>query len=83
MDSPCVACCKLNTDKICTGCYRHIEEIVDWNKRSDAQQQQILQQCAARKQLIDTTNSPTTAITSAEWQHAKQTLALKKQNQPG
>ncbi len=38
MDSPCIASCKLNADKICIGCYRHIEEIVDWNKRSDAEQ---------------------------------------------
>ncbi len=80
MDSPCVACCKLNNDKICTGCYRHIEEIVDWNKRTDAEQQQILERCAARRQQVDALQSPTTAITSAEWQSAKQALALKKQS---
>lgn len=81
MDSPCIASCKLNSDKICTGCYRHIEEIVDWNKRSDAEQQQILQKCAARKSVVDCLASPTSAITSAEWQTAKQALALKKQSQ--
>lgn len=81
MDSPCVACCKLNTDKICTGCYRHIEEIVDWNQRSDAEQLQILQRCAARKLETDRQESPTTAITSAEWQSAKQTLAQRKKSQ--
>jgi predicted Fe-S protein YdhL (DUF1289 family) len=80
MDSPCVACCKLNNDKICTGCYRHIEEIVDWNKRTDAEHLQILQRCAARRQEIDAQNSPTSAITSVEWQSAKQALALKKQS---
>ncbi len=81
MDSPCVACCKLNNDKICTGCYRHIEEIVDWNKRTDAEHLQILQLCAARRQHIDAQNSPTSAITSVEWQNAKQALALRKQSQ--
>ncbi len=80
MDSPCVACCKLNHDKICTGCYRHIEEIVDWNKRPDSEQLQILARCAARRQQVDAGQSPTTAITSAEWQSAKQALALKKQS---
>lgn len=80
MDSPCVACCKLNNDKICTGCYRHIEEIVDWNKRTDAEQQQILEHCAARRPQVDAEQSPTTAITSVEWQSAKHALALKKQS---
>lgn len=80
MDSPCVACCKLNSEKICTGCYRHIEEIVDWNKKSDPQHQQILNLCAARRQQLDL-QGPTTAITAAEWQSAKQALALKKQSQ--
>jgi predicted Fe-S protein YdhL (DUF1289 family) len=42
MDSPCIASCKLNSDKICIGCYRHIEEIVDWNKRTEAEQMQII-----------------------------------------
>lgn len=81
MDSPCVACCKLNNDKICTGCYRHIEEIVDWNKRTDAEQLQILQRCAERRPGIDGQDCPTTAITSAEWQSAKQALALRKKSQ--
>jgi len=81
MDSPCVACCKLNNDKICTGCYRHIEEIVDWNKRPDAEQMLILERCAARRAQVDAQQSPTTAITSVEWQQARQALALKKQSQ--
>jgi hypothetical protein len=81
MDSPCVACCKLNQEKICTGCYRHIEEIVDWNKKPDAEQLQILERCAARRPQVDAQQSPTTAITSVEWQQTKQALALKKQSQ--
>ncbi len=80
MDSPCVACCKLNHDKICTGCYRHIEEIVDWNKRPEAEQLQIIARCAARRQHVDAQQSPVTAITAQEWQQAKQALALKKQS---
>ena len=84
MDSPCIACCKLNNEKICTGCYRHIEEIVDWNKRSDAEHAQILQRCRDRKPEVDSHSRSdaaiTSAITSEEWQQAKAALAVKKQN---
>lgn len=82
MDSPCIASCKLNADKICIGCYRHIEEIVDWNKRSDVEHAVIYQKLAERKLLL--ANAPadnTSAITQAEWQQAKAAIALKKQGQ--
>lgn len=83
MDSPCIASCKLNADKICIGCYRHIEEIVDWNKRSDAEHALIYQKLAERKALLANAPAPeqTSAITQAEWQQAKAALALKKQSQ--
>ena len=75
IESPCVACCRLNADKICVGCYRHITEIVDWNRRTDEQNSAILQQVAERKRqalaegLVEQHTSP---ITQAEWQAAKQ-----------
>jgi hypothetical protein len=81
MDSPCIASCKLNSDKICVGCYRHIEEIVDWNKRSEAEQLQILANLALRKSKVDTEASQTTsAITQSEWQEAKTRLALQRKS---
>lgn len=73
-ESPCVACCRLDSDKFCVGCYRHISEIVNWNKRSDAENSAILQKVADRKIKAEqngTTAGPTTAITQAEWQAAK------------
>lgn len=79
MDSPCIASCKLNSDKICIGCYRHIEEIVDWNKRTDAEQLQIIAQLAERKSKVDSeAHQPTSAITQSEWQQAKAKLALQR-----
>jgi len=79
MDSPCIASCKLNSDKICIGCYRHIEEIVDWNKRSDAEQLQIIAHLAERKSQVDSeADQPTSAITQSEWQEAKARLALQR-----
>jgi len=75
IESPCVAACRLNSDKLCVGCYRHITEIVDWNKRTDEQNAAILQKVAIRKQdaaLHPRPGGETTAITQAEWQAAKQ-----------
>jgi len=75
IESPCVACCKLDSAKVCIGCYRHISEIVDWNRRSEAELATIMQQVAARKiqyQQQDLTQLATSAITQAEWQAAKQ-----------
>ena len=79
MDSPCIASCKLNSDKISIGCYRLIEEIVDWNKRTDAEQLQIINQLPERKALVDAqAHLPTSAITQSEWQEAKARLALQR-----
>lgn len=75
VESPCVAACRLNTDKVCVGCYRHISEIVDWNKRTNEQNAAILQKVAIRKRdaaLHPLPEGETTAITQAEWQAAKQ-----------
>ncbi|GGW66116.1 DUF1289 domain-containing protein [Alishewanella tabrizica] len=77
IESPCVACCKLDEHKVCVGCYRHINEIVDWNRRSEAELAAIMQQVTERKQryhLLDINKMQTSAITQAEWQAAKQAL---------
>ena len=47
--SPCIKECCLNTEDICLGCYRAIDEIVGWGNRSDEEKKEILQQCARRK----------------------------------
>ena len=74
VESPCVASCRLNSDKLCVGCYRHISEIVDWNKRTNEQNAAILQKVAIRKQHAAKQvwpESETSPITQAEWQAAK------------
>ncbi len=79
-ESPCVACCRLNTAKYCVGCYRHIIEIVNWNKQSAAENAAILQKVAERKQQAKQQPEhagETTAITQAEWQAAKMASRLK------
>ena len=79
-ESPCVACCRLNSEKLCVGCYRHITEIVDWNRRSDAENYAILQKVAQRKRQAEqqpAAEEHTTAITQAEWQAAKALVRAK------
>lgn len=77
VESPCVACCALDADKYCVGCYRHITEIVDWNRRTDEENAAILQTLAQRKQqrkAMSGADKPTFPITQAEWVAAKQLL---------
>lgn len=83
MDSPCVASCKLNADKICVGCYRHIDEIVDWNKKNDAEHALVFIEISKRKLEFSkklVTPQSFTAITAEEWQQAKQRLKQAKTN---
>ena len=67
--SPCVARCKLNEADYCIGCYRHITEIVNWNKITDEQKRQTIGQLAARKaQVTDVSIAENTyPITRAKW----------------
>lgn len=84
VESPCVACCRLDNEKVCVGCYRHITEIVDWNKRSDDENNAILQKVASRKQQSVVTSSEqveTTPITQAQWQAAKAQLKAARESQ--
>lgn len=78
IESPCVASCKLDNAKVCLGCFRHITEIVDWNRRSDTELSAIMQKVTERKmqyQQQDLRSIQTSPITQAEWLAAK--LALK------
>ncbi|MCC5824550.1 DUF1289 domain-containing protein [Alkalimonas sp.] len=74
IDSPCIACCKLDQQKICIGCYRHISEIANWNRKTDAELNAIMRQVAIRKEQYANINHhsiETSPITQAEWQAAK------------
>lgn len=42
VDSPCVNVCELDTDFVCKGCGRTIEEVLKWPEYSDEQKQQVL-----------------------------------------
>ncbi|HAT41460.1 MAG TPA: DUF1289 domain-containing protein [Rheinheimera sp.] len=81
--SPCIACCKLNSAKVCTGCYRHITEIVGWNRLSEPEQAQVRLLCLQRKPDVDAGPPGDIPITQAEWQAGKALLLKQKlSNQP-
>ena len=76
MESPCVACCRLNEDKICVGCYRHMDEIVDWRKKTPEEYQQISLNIQKRKAVARSLGD-TVPMTEAEWKAARARNAQK------
>lgn len=46
--SPCISVCVLNEADICTGCYRTLDEIVDWPSMSPVDKRAVLANLPAR-----------------------------------
>ena len=57
--SPCVGNCCLDLDDICLGCYRSMQEILDWHQADEAQRKQILMRCDVRQKLCEQRNDQT------------------------
>ncbi len=49
--SPCVDNCCLNDDDICMGCFRSLQEILDWGGADSQLRLEILRQVDERKKL--------------------------------
>lgn len=49
VQSPCVRNCCLNEQNICLGCFRSIDEIIQWGQASDAVKLKILIHVAERR----------------------------------
>jgi len=47
--SPCVRNCCLNNDDICIGCFRHLDEIMDWQSASNDKKSAIIIKCQQRR----------------------------------
>lgn len=47
--SPCVRNCCLNEQDICLGCFRHLDEIIQWGNASNSAKQVIVIAANARK----------------------------------
>ncbi len=50
VESPCVQICVVHpTERICTGCYRTIDEITRWSKMDSNERAEIMQDLPDRK----------------------------------
>jgi predicted Fe-S protein YdhL (DUF1289 family) len=48
--SPCIGHCCLDDNDQCLGCFRQLQDILDWTKVTDEQRLSIINQCNQRKQ---------------------------------
>ncbi|AUG51394.1 DUF1289 domain-containing protein [Thalassospira marina] len=54
VSSPCIGICELDAQKqVCTGCFRHIDEIGAWRTASDGQKKRILKMARDRKKQLE------------------------------
>ncbi|KUJ82187.1 DUF1289 domain-containing protein [Ruegeria profundi] len=50
VESPCVQLCVVHTaERICTGCYRTLDEISRWSKMDSAERAEIMEELPSRK----------------------------------
>lgn len=49
INSPCTRNCCLDTDDVCVGCFRHIDEICGWQSMSESAKEIVLNNCQKRK----------------------------------
>ncbi|MFY8328552.1 DUF1289 domain-containing protein [Pseudoalteromonas sp. ZZD1] len=48
-DNPCIRCCCLDDKDTCIGCFRTLDEILNWHNASTEQKIQIIAACKVRK----------------------------------
>ena len=49
VQSPCVSLCKLDDERVCVGCFRHVDDIRQWRAADDQRRREIIAQAAERK----------------------------------
>jgi len=47
--SPCISVCRLDEAKVCTGCYRHVEDIREWRAATDERRRVIVAESEVRR----------------------------------
>ncbi|MEH6473670.1 MAG: DUF1289 domain-containing protein [Halopseudomonas sp.] len=50
LNSPCIRNCCLDEQDVCVGCFRTIDEILQWGGADNYRKQQILDKVTLRKQ---------------------------------
>lgn len=54
--SPCVNVCALDRDRYCTGCWRHIDEIVAWRQLGEIERCEVVARARQRRQRLETSD---------------------------
>ncbi|MFO2461897.1 DUF1289 domain-containing protein [Pseudomonas sp. 15FMM2] len=47
--SPCISLCRLDEQKVCLGCFRHVEDIREWRSADDQRRRVIVARAEQRK----------------------------------
>lgn len=47
--SPCVRNCCLNEEDVCLGCFRHVDEIIEWGQANNIRRESILKLSQKRR----------------------------------
>jgi len=47
--SPCVSLCRLDEERVCVGCFRHVDDIREWRSADDQRRRDIRVQAEQRK----------------------------------
>jgi predicted Fe-S protein YdhL (DUF1289 family) len=47
--SPCISVCALDDAGVCTGCWRHVDEIAAWRGLDGEQRREVLRRSAQRR----------------------------------
>jgi predicted Fe-S protein YdhL (DUF1289 family) len=50
LESPCVRNCCLDSDDVCLGCGRKLEEILQWHRASESERKTILELAKTRRE---------------------------------
>jgi len=46
---PCIRNCCLNENDVCLGCFRHVDEIIEWGSANSRRRQAILDDSSKRR----------------------------------
>ncbi|WP_339527721.1 DUF1289 domain-containing protein [Pseudomonas mucidolens] len=47
--SPCISLCRLDEERVCVGCFRHVEDIREWRSADDQRRRLIVARAEQRK----------------------------------
>ncbi|WNW12781.1 DUF1289 domain-containing protein [Pseudomonas sp. DTU_2021_1001937_2_SI_NGA_ILE_001] len=47
--SPCVSLCRLDDERVCMGCFRHVDDIREWRSADDQRRREIREAAEQRR----------------------------------